>query len=478
MAVRISAGVGEEIGGLPVRVGWCVSKRVCASVVALSVAFCAVAPAAAQASESASSRNAIEFNGVAPTVAGDLAVQGRLTDAKTGLPIPGVLVLAMHNYYGDYRPSVGWTDADGNYSILNGGWGGTGTVQVSVALDGYALYQVTHTWQDIAITQDIVLQRATPRAYPVGGANRYETAALASDLAFLDRDFANVVIASGRSFPDALAGSSLAGALKCPILLTEKDYVPVETLGACGGMKRRAIIIGGRSAVSDAAMAQIDGLYDITVERIEGVDRYDTAAKVAARTKQELGSAYGGGVMIATGSNFPDALAAAPLAAAGGVPILLAKSGELPPATRTALASLDATHAIVLGGENAVSSAVFASVGGYVGSSNVERLAGGNRYETAAKIAQYGVDHMGLSWNRVGFATGTSAPDALAGGAVQALRGSVLLLTQSTVLEPAPKAKLIANADSIGSITYYGGMKALSWPLRVAIEDTIYTYRK
>jgi putative cell wall-binding protein len=84
-------------------------------------------------------------------------------------------------------------------------------------------------------------------------------------------------------------------------------------------------------------------------------DRYGTAALLATE-------AYPAGadvVLVASGENFPDALAAAPLAAFYDAPIVLTQRDSLPAVTAAALAELDPGDVIVLGGTAAVGQAVF-----------------------------------------------------------------------------------------------------------------------
>src|SRR5660398_121778 len=81
-------------------------------------------------------------------------------------------------------------------------------------------------------------------------------------------------------------------------------------------------------AVSAAVASQIDAISGVSVERISGPNRYDTAIAVAARTIAVLGDAYDGTAFVATGMNFPDALGASPLAAAKGWPIYLANPNQ------------------------------------------------------------------------------------------------------------------------------------------------------
>ena len=122
------------------------------------------------------------------------------------------------------------------------------------------------------------------------------------------------------------------------------------------------------------------------VTRIDGNNRWDTAAKTAL---EKFGTADK--VIVARGDdegNFADGLAASYLAKVKDAPILLTNPNSLPQETKNAIKQLEATTAYVLGGELAVSEAVFSELKGL--ELDVERIDGGNRFDTAAKIAREG----------------------------------------------------------------------------------------
>jgi Flp pilus assembly protein TadD len=178
-----------------------------------------------------------------------------------------------------------------------------------------------------------------------------------------------------------------------------------------------AIILGGTGAVSAGVQNTLATTMGLVVERIFGDHRYQTADAVALRTIEVLGVDYDGTAFVATGANFPDALAAAPLAAAQGWPLFLAHpTGGLLPGTVAAMGAVD--EAIILGGTGAVSTAVQTQLATTMGLTTT-RLEGLNRYVTAVAIASYGVNSAGHVWDRVGIATGEDYPDALAGGVLQ-----------------------------------------------------------
>ncbi|MDP2623706.1 MAG: cell wall-binding repeat-containing protein [Actinomycetota bacterium] len=90
-------------------------------------------------------------------------------------------------------------------------------------------------------------------------------------------------------------------------------------------------------------------------------------------------------VYIATGENFPDALAAGP-ATGGGGPILLVQKDAIPGPTIDELVRLNPKMIVIVGGPAVVSAAVEAQLAGYT-TGPVRRIAGSNRYATAAAIS-------------------------------------------------------------------------------------------
>ncbi|MBN2840597.1 MAG: cell wall-binding repeat-containing protein, partial [Coriobacteriia bacterium] len=281
-------------------------------------------------------------------------------------------------------------------------------------------------------------------------------------------------IATGRNWPDALGGSSLAGALDGPILLVDTNAVPAEVTAEITRLDAdKAIILGGTAAVGpnveSALKAQL-GSSDVT--RIDGANRYETADKIAAEVIELAGASYDGTAFVATGAKFPDALGAAPLAAANAWPLYLANpTTGLSAATKAAMDGVDTV--LVLGGTAVVSPDVETYLDDTYGDANVTRLAGADRYETAVKVATWGVDHAGLGWNRVAIATGINFPDALAGGVLQGRVGSVMLLTRPDALNTYTSAALSAHKADITTVTFFGGLGALPQVVRDQVSDAL-----
>ena len=100
----------------------------------------------------------------------------------------------------------------------------------------------------------------------------------------LDGPVEVVYVATGRNFPDALAGANLAATVGAPLLTVEPDLpVPAATVVALQSLRPgRIVVLGGPAAVSDAVRGVLaDYARSGSVTRIEGTDRHDTAAQIA-----------------------------------------------------------------------------------------------------------------------------------------------------------------------------------------------------
>lgn len=120
----------------------------------------------------------------------------------------------------------------------------------------------------------------------ISGSTRYETMAMVSQTAFPSAASKAAVVASGSSFPDALAASSLAGHLNAPILLTDPKTLSNATANELDRLDADTIyIIGGTNAVSNNAEKAIQASRpSATIRRLAGNTRFDTAFKSIANS--------------------------------------------------------------------------------------------------------------------------------------------------------------------------------------------------
>lgn len=294
-----------------------------------------------------------------------------------------------------------------------------------------------------------------PEVIRVAGSNRYDTAALISQQ--FAPGVSTVYVATGEGFPDALAAAARAGSLGGPVLLVRPTSAPPVTATELARLNpANVVVVGGTGSVSEAVVTQLRAVVPTaTFTRRAGADRYATAALVAADYPAA------DVVYVATGENFPDALAGAAKAGSLDAPMVLVRSGSVPAPTAAQLARLSPARIVILGGPGTISQAVADALATY---GTVERVSGANRYETAALLSQDRATAPDIF-----LATGQDWPDALAGAARAGATDSPLLLTQQSVIPTPTWAELDRLNPS--RIFVLGGPGSIS----TGVEDRLRT---
>lgn len=209
--------------------------------------------------------------------------------------------------------------------------GGIGVVSAAVAtsLQGYTSGPVTRIW----------------------GPDRYATAAKVLEARFSGYS-GPVFVATGANFPDALSGGAAAAAIDGPIVLATASDVPDATIGALARLTPTSfVLLGGPSALGAGVLDELTARYPgVPVSRWSGADRYATSAAISARTIPSRADT----VFLATGANFPDALAGVPAAGLAAGPLLLTTRTCLPPVAYLELRRLDPATVVILGGAGVV----------------------------------------------------------------------------------------------------------------------------
>ncbi|MGC5078050.1 cell wall-binding repeat-containing protein [Agrococcus sp. DT81.2] len=193
----------------------------------------------------------------------------------------------------------------------------------------------------------------------IGGADRVETSLLLLDRLLESGPVTHLWVASGATFPDALVAASVAGRHHHAVVLDHHGPSAEAArawLDAVGSrvMGRHVQVAGGPSSVSDA---DADGLWSFgtrSVDRIAGRDRYETARMI----NDAWGASSTPEMLLATGENFPDALAGAALAAASGAPMYLTPNGchaAITPTLRAEASRLGVQAVVGLGSAATVS---------------------------------------------------------------------------------------------------------------------------
>lgn len=180
------------------------------------------------------------------------------------------------------------------------------------------------------------------------------------------------------------------------------------------------------------------------IRRIEGENRYSTAAAVSRDVYKTVGT-----VIIALGEDYADALSGGQLSVAAKAPILLARRNSIPEETTAELERLQPKKIYILGGKNALSENVENQL---IGFAETERIEGRNRYKTSEAIAKKSKE-LGMKDDSL-IASGKDFPDSLSAG------GAVAKNKQSLALSNGQDLPMI----DYKSLTLLGGTKALPLP--------------
>ncbi len=181
--------------------------------------------------------------------------------------------------------------------------------------------------------------------------------------------------------------------------------------------------------------------------RLAGPDRYSTAAAIAADAfKPGVDAVY-----IASGAAYADALTAAAIAGGRHEPVLLVSQAVLPASTKAAIVRLHPDHIVLVGGTAAVSETVATALAALV-PGGVQRVAGADRYATAAAMS---AAEFPDGAPVVYLASGAAIADATSAAPAAARDGGPVLLTAATQLPATTLAELERLAPS--AVVVVGG---------------------
>lgn len=321
----------------------------------------------------------------------------------------------------------------------------------------------------------------------IAGADRLDTAVKISQKQWLTVDpksswgqAETAVIATSGTFPDALAGGPLAFYKRGPLLLTPPNaglYGPAnDEINRVVPKGRTVFILGGYAAVpSSVDQKLINEGYK--VQRFAGQTRFDTALQVA-----KFGLGDPADVVVATGTDFPDALSAGPLAAGPRATEVAGQEAQPAAIILTNGSSFfdPTTSAYVqskLGTKNcdavtAVGGAAVHALSALAGGQCHSELYGANRYETSAKVfGEFSLTYL------VGVASGATFADALTGAAYVANVQQPLLLTDPNNL-PDPIGgyfDAMGKQPGVAYVDVFGGSKAITDKVYQQITDAAHS---
>lgn len=299
------------------------------------------------------------------------------------------------------------------------------------------------------------------------GADRFTTS---KQVATYGRDIATektLIVASGddQHFPDALAASSLSGARgNAPIVLTQPDYLgdAARSVVEAAHAVEKIYIIGSVYSVSAEVESALGAIHPAAeIVRLGGAARQQTAELIY----EEVGASASKTAILARSMDFPDSLSVSSWAAATKSPVFLSSFDEqsFNRSTVDAIAAGGFDRVLVLGDENAIPQSAVDEVLNAAGLApgDAIRLGGADRIETSLLIAEWATDPARdpserLSFDNLAITRSDKHSDALAGGALQGMHGSVVLLTSTGAVHQGVLEKIEAASGDIAEIRFFG----------------------
>lgn len=296
---------------------------------------------------------------------------------------------------------------------------------------------VTAVWEDVEESAAFIR---------ISGSTRYKTAYEIADKlkdVLGVETFDSIVVAYGRGFPDALAGSYLATEKNAPILLVEKN-VEAEVIAyikANLSAKGTVYILGGTSSVPESFANGLKA-ENIAYKRLAGDNRYLTNLEILKEA--ELNSKT---ILVCTGKNFADSLSAS----AVNLPILLV-GDKLTNEQKAYLENIENLTFQIIGGTGSVSESVANELKAF---GNVARIAGNTREITSVEVAKaFFKDPIVVT-----LAYSRDFPDGLCGGPLSYNLGAPLLLVNEGAESYAAE---YVKANEIENGIVFGGKATIS----------------
>lgn len=187
------------------------------------------------------------------------------------------------------------------------------------------------------------------------------------------------------------------------------------------------------AVLPNAALADSAGL---TVERIGGINRYETCVNISKKSFDNSDVA-----ILASGQKVHDALTSGGIAAKLKAPLLLTKKDTLPSVVMDELKRLKVKKVIFVGGEQSISKSVENEL---AKTFKVQRVSGKDRYQTSIKLAE----ELNKTSKQENIIVNANTVDALSAGPVAAKLNRSIILTDGKNLPEGSKSIVDINSSS------------------------------
>ena len=188
----------------------------------------------------------------------------------------------------------------------------------------------------------------------------------------------NAVLVGKDSISDALCSASLAGYLKAPIILSDKDTLNEDIVKELERLHAKNIYTtSGNNVISKKVKDELTSKGYKLID-ISGSDRYETSNMIAKKVNK------GNSFIVASGENFNDIPSISPYAYENSIPILLTRKNSMPENNFNMLNKN--SEVLAVGGYETVGKGVYKQI--EKKNIKLKRIAGTDRFDTSKLIAK------------------------------------------------------------------------------------------
>ncbi|HHY0136735.1 TPA: cell wall-binding protein Cwp10 [Clostridioides difficile] len=236
--------------------------------------------------------------------------------------------------------------------------------------------------------------------------------------------------------------------------LSKPDELPPDN-GSGGNNGGGSNSGGSSSGGSSGGGNSSDSTSNVTVKKLKGTDRFETAIKISQSgwTKSDT-------VVIVNGEDksMVDGLTATPLASIKNSPILLSSNDKLPQKTVEELKRLNPSKVIVIGGNNSMPNSVVEAIKAVNSKISVQRIGGDTRYQTSINIAKEIDKTNNVSKLYIG--AGNGEADSLSIASLAGKEKTPIVLTQKDGVDN--EAEQFIKSNKVSNIYFIGGVEKIS----------------
>lgn len=298
------------------------------------------------------------------------------------------------------------------------------------------------------------------------GENRYKTSVNISNN-FKNSDLKNVIVSSGKNFPDALSGSVLSNKLNAPIVLVgdtlEDSKDCIEYINSNLNKNGTIYLLGGQGSINKSFEDHMKKKGFTNIVRLGGNDRFETNMSIINFMDVKKDTP----IIIVNAFGFADALSVSSVASIKGYPIIITSDSKLSSQAKDLLKKIQPKDIYIIGGQGSIKNSVrdeVKSILSYLNENNIKRLEGNDRYETSLNICKY----FNLDTDSTIITNGSNFPDALSGSALASKLNSPIILTDGKNISsqmPFIKSKNYKN------LYLLGGFGSISLNLEYSLRE-------